>query len=139
MLVQEWNVMKQQLSERETVDLRAPLVELAALEEKYPDFECLGLEHDIIIACAKAWGLKINDIEDEQPIPDNAEVREVLTWAHNVTMCCNELPTDDSAMFPVKTFYLRVLCEVVEKLRNAKSTRTLSFLRKLGSIEGSAP
>ena len=43
---------------RESVDLCAPRKGLAAIEAKYSDFEILGLEKEIALACAEAWGLE---------------------------------------------------------------------------------
>lgn len=76
--------------------------------------------------------------ESNEDWPDlRGETQDVLTWAHNVMMCCNDLPADNKATYPVEVFYLRALCEKVNALEKARSDRMLNFFnKKRNSIEG---
>lgn len=76
--------------------------------------------------------------EASEDWPDlRTETQEVLTWAHNVMMCCDNLPEDNKAKYPVDVFYLRVLCEKVKAYEKGQSDRLLNFFRKkTNQIEG---
>lgn len=58
------------------------------------------------------------------------ETQAVLTWAHNVSMNCQDLPDNDKAMHPIEVFYLRILCESVKALETAQGDRVLNFLSR---------
>lgn len=83
-------------------------------------------------------GLSLPVRESSEDWPNlRTETQEVLTWAHNVMMCCDNLPEDNKANYPVEVFYLRMLCEKVKAYEKGQSDRLLNFFRKkTNQIEG---
>ena len=57
------------------------------------------------------------------------ETQAVLTWAHNIAMCCENLPEDNKATFPIVVWYLRALRDVVKEFEKAQSDRILNYAK----------
>lgn len=150
---EEWGHTSKQIARTCYKEAKAAIAAMPALadyEEVLADHRRLVRELDVALngeGAAKQASLgdlvaQVSATKREISVdwPDlSEETQAVLTWAHNVMMCCQDLPKDDNAAYPVEVFYLRVLCEKVDALAKARSDRMLNFVhRKSDVIEDGA-